>query len=159
MINIIVAMTKDNGIGYKGTLPWHISDDLKRFKKLTSGSTVVMGRKTWDSLPIKPLPNRKNIILTRNNLPNEKLLNENILFIDDIKTINDIKSDVWIIGGSEIYNLAFKYLHIDKIYVTEINNNYECDTFFPKIDSNFIISYEEYKNLDISFKIYKNLDI
>jgi dihydrofolate reductase len=156
MINIIVAMTKNHGIGYNNKLPWYISDDLKRFKKLTTGYTIVMGRKTWDSLPIKPLPNRKNIILTRDKFSNEKVSNENILFINDIKSINDIKLDVWIIGGSEIYKLSLLNLHIDNIYVTEINNDYDCDTFFPQIPDNFNISYEEYNDL-YSFKIYKNI--
>jgi dihydrofolate reductase len=165
MINIIVAMTKDQGIGYNNKLPWYIPDDLKRFKKLTSNSVIVMGRKTWDSLPIKPLPNRKNIILSRDNISRDNITrdkylneneNENILFINDLNLINNIKSDIWIIGGSEIYKLALDQLHIDNIYVTEINNNYECDRFFPKIPDDFIISFEENYEL-YSFKIYKNI--
>ena len=71
MINIIVAMTKDQGIGYNNKLPWYIPDDLKRFKKLTSNSVIVMGRKTWDSLPIKPLPNRINYVLSKNQVITE----------------------------------------------------------------------------------------
>jgi dihydrofolate reductase len=165
MINIIVAMTKNHGIGYNNKLPWYIPDDLKRFKKLTTGSIIVMGRKTWDSLPIKPLPNRKNIILSRDNISRDNISrdnisrdisNENILFINDLNLINNIKSDIWIIGGSEIYKLALNKLHIDNIYVTEINNDYECDKFFPEIPNNFNISYEEYNEL-YSYKIYKNI--
>ena len=158
-------MTKNHGIGYNNKLPWYIPDDLKRFKKLTTGSIIVMGRKTWDSLPIKPLPNRKNIILSRDNISRDNISrdnisrdisNENILFINDLNLINNIKSDIWIIGGSEIYKLALNKLHIDNIYVTEINNDYECDKFFPEIPNNFNISYEEYNEL-YSYKIYKNI--
>lgn len=132
MVSIIVAKSKNNVIGSNGSIPWDIPKDLKYFKELTEGNTVIMGRKTYESLPKdkKPLPNRINIVITRdinftaNGCMVVGSLEEAILKIDNRK-------DTFIIGGGEIYKQAINF--VDKIYITEINDEYEGDTYFPEI--------------------------
>lgn len=106
-IKVIVAVGKDGAIGYKGGLIWHLPGDLKRFKEITTGHTVIMGRKTWDSLPKKPLPNRRNIILSRQKDYNP----EGAEVVSSLEEALDIvKNDTaFIIGGAEIYNLFIPY--------------------------------------------------
>ena len=138
-INIIAAMAKNRVIGNKGGLPWHIPQDLKYFKKLTSGnnSAIVMGRKTWDSLPIKPLPNRRNFVLTQNNFhttfPDGLVLKDP----DDIIRLKKIYNEIWVIGGQSIYEEYIEKPYVDKLYLTEIEDEFEGDTYFPEIPSYF----------------------
>ena len=138
-INIIAAIAKKRVIGFQGGLPWNISKDLKYFKNMTSGenSAIVMGRKTWDSLPIRPLPNRSNYVLTKNNFkstfPDGLVLKEP----DDIIILRKIYSDIWIIGGEAIYKEYINKPYVDRLYLTEIDSVYEGDTYFPKIPNNF----------------------
>ena len=139
---IIVAYDLNHGIGKNNSIPWHIPEDLKRFSKLTRGSgnnAIIMGRKTWDSLPIQPLPGRDNLILSHNwcarsldNSPKNSLI-KSFNLIDDIKQFcEEQKYDtVWVIGGAQIYDLFLKENMIDEIYVTNIIKNYNCDTKFP----------------------------
>lgn len=133
MVSIIVAKSKNNVIGNKGNLPWHIPEDLKRFKKLTSGKTVIMGRKTYESLPkeSKPLPNRVNIILSK-----DKSYNSNCCMVFDSlkKALRKAGSDkeVFVIGGGEIYKEALKYA--DNVYVTEVDGEFKGDTYFPTLN-------------------------
>ena len=150
-INIIAAMAKNRVIGYKNKLPWYIPEDLIHFKKLTSkkNSAVVMGRNTWESLPIKPLPNRRNYILTKNNFhttfPDGLVLKEP----DDVLRIKNIYENIWIIGGQSIYETYIDKPYIDRIYLTEIEDNHNGDTFFPKIPEYY------YKTVQGESKIYK----
>jgi len=128
-ITIIAAVSENNVLGKNNKLIWHIPDDLTRFKKLTIGHSVVMGRKTFESMN-KPLPERKNIILTRNKNYKAKgtLIAHNIQ-----EALNYCENDnqPFIIGGGEIYNL---FLNIsDKIELTRIHKLYNGDAFFPKI--------------------------
>ena len=138
-INIIAAMAKNRVIGFEGKLPWHIPKDLKFFKKMTSGnnSAIVMGRKTWESLPIKPLPNRRNFVLTKNNFhstfPDGLVLKEP----DDVIRLTKIYNSIWIIGGETIYNQYINKSYIDRIYLTEIDDVFEGDTYFPEMPSYF----------------------
>ena len=135
-VHLIWAQDKNGGIGKNGKLPWHISEDLKNFKRITLNSTIIMGRKTWESLPVKPLPNRDNIILS-------KTLALDILTFKTYENCIDnlIKrniSKVFIIGGRSMYKLFFNkadYLHITNIDLLEEGIN----EFFP-ISSNDIIS-------------------
>lgn len=142
MLNIIVAHCKNRGIGIAGNLPWYLPDDLKKFKKLTSGmgnNAVIMGRKTWESLPNKPLRKRTNIVVSK-TLDRDKELGLNIKrsLFDAIDYLEYSEvNEGWIIGGSEIYNLALKDYYIDNIFVTEIDAEFKCDKFFDKIPSNF----------------------
>ena len=117
-IHIIWAQDINGGIGEKGKLPWYISKDLKNFKELTINSTIIMGRKTWDSLPIKPLPKRRNIVLTRSMHVNVEAYRS---YKDCVKTLEKDKVDrVFIIGGRSIYKLFYKdakFLHITNVAI------------------------------------------
>ena len=128
MINIIVAYDKNLAIGKDNTLVWRQSADLKRFKELTTGHTVVMGRKTYESIG-KPLPNRRNIVITRQDI---KI--DGIEIVNSIEDIKNIKEDIFIIGGGEIYEKFI--IFADRLYVTEIDCEIDADTWFPKIDLN-----------------------
>ena len=122
---MIVATDLDKGIGKDNDMPWHISADLKRFKELTSGHPIVMGRKTWESLPKKPLPNRENIVLTRNlnfSAEGATVINS----VGDLEKLN-LKGEVFIIGGAEVYNLF--YAEISKLYLTYVMERFDCDTY------------------------------
>tara|TARA_X000001036_G_scaffold402304_1_gene408023 strand:+ start:374 stop:871 length:498 start_codon:yes stop_codon:yes gene_type:complete len=149
-ITIIAAVSENNVLGKNNKLIWHIPDDLKRFKKLTIGHSVVMGRKTFESIS-KPLPKRKNIILTRNKNYKAKgtFIANNIQ-----EALNFCKNDnqPFIIGGGEIYKL---FLDIsDKIELTRIHQPYNGDAFFPKILE------EKWKLIDSKKNNFKqNIDI
>ena len=133
---MIVAVSKNNVIGKNNSLAWHLPDDMNYFSNMTQGHSVIMGRKNWESIPKKfrPLPNRKNIVITRNTDFNEdkcKVVNS---LEDAIKASRDNDDEeIFIIGGGEIYKLGFDF--IDKLYITEIKANVEGDTFFPLWDS------------------------
>lgn len=133
-IHLIWAQDYSSGIGKNGQLPWHITEDLKNFKKITLNSTIVMGRKTWDSLPFKPLPNRRNIVLSSNKIKDVEVYHN---IKECIKTLKKNKlSKIFIIGGSTLYKLFFNYathLHITYIDITLD----DLDTYFP-INQNMI---------------------
>ncbi|HBJ1651666.1 dihydrofolate reductase [Clostridium botulinum] len=142
MLSIIVAIAKNNVIGNDNKLIWHISEDLKRFKEITSGKTIVMGRKTFESLP-GVLPNRKHIILTRDK--NFKVNSECVEIIYDFdELLNKYKNsdtEVFIIGGGEIYKQLLPHTH--KLYLTKINKDFDGDTYFPQINyDDFKVNYE-----------------
>jgi len=141
MISILVAYDKNKAIGKDNKLCWKQSADLKRFKELTTGKTVVMGRKTFESIG-KPLPNRRNIVLTRQDI--------NIDVVEIIKSIEDIKGiegDIIIIGGGEIYKNCL--ILADKIFATEIDCEIEADTWFPNFSENdWVIESIERHNAD-----------
>tara|TARA_B100000902_G_scaffold369971_1_gene394658 strand:+ start:268 stop:750 length:483 start_codon:yes stop_codon:yes gene_type:complete len=127
-IELIWAQDQNGGIGKDGKLPWHISEDLQNFKKITSGSPIIMGRKTWESLPLKPLPNRRNIVLSSKQIDSI----ETYQSIDDCIKNLDYESDykVFIIGGESIYK-AF-YPIATSLHLTLINKEIDgIDTFFP----------------------------
>jgi dihydrofolate reductase len=130
MISFVVAVSKNGVIGREGGLPWHISSDLKRFKEITMGKPVVMGRKTWESLPRRPLPGRRNIVITRSKdfvadgaevaaTPEEAL-----------KLCGDTP-EVAVIGGGEIYRLFWPL--VDRLYLTEVDLEVAGDTHFPVV--------------------------
>lgn len=129
-ISMIVAIDQENGIGLNNSLLTHISKDLKRFKKITVGHTVIMGRNTWESLPKKPLPDRKNIVLTRNK--NLKFKGATT-FYSKQELIEQLpeNEEVFIIGGASIYELFFAVAN--KLYLTKIHKTFVADTFFPNI--------------------------
>jgi len=153
MISIIVAVSEDWGIGKDNELLWHISEDLKRFKRLTSGNTVIMGKKTWESLPRRPLSGRKNIVLTDN--PQESIENSVTAYsLDDAlsKCVHD--EEVFIIGGGSIYS---QFMPIaDRLFITHVHKNAPADVYFPEIDQSIweITEKEEFKageNNDIPY--------
>lgn len=132
--NIIVAADLSNGIGKNGDIPWHFSDDFKYFKKCTSDSIVVMGRKTWDSLPKKPLPNRQNVVVSKRF---GILENTTVISNFDLNLLENKNKDIWIIGGESLYKQAIVSPNCKSIHLSRIHDSFDCDTFFPIIPSNF----------------------
>lgn len=141
--NIIVAFDDDYGIGRNGTIPWHDKADLKRFKETTLNATVIMGRKTYESIPNRPLKGRSNIVITNTNLneSSDKLLTAPNLH-EALKLVfavpNFALSDlVYVIGGEQVYKEALsKYAYLcDEIFVTHIPNTHQCDRFFPYVEA------------------------
>ena len=133
MLSIIVAKAKNNIIGKDNKLLWHIPDDLKRFKELTINHNIIMGRKTFESIG-RILPNRKHIIFSQN--PDFKIDNENIEIVHSMLQIQQYIEDEnenFVIGGAMIYNLLMPY--VTKMYVTEIDKDFEGDTVFPRINT------------------------
>ena len=130
LVTIIVAASENNVIGNNNKLIWHLSDDLKRFKNLTKDHHVIMGRKTFESMP-RALPNRTNVIITRK----ENYIAENAIVTNSLESALKIASDdaqPFIIGGGEIYNIALNVS--DRIELTRVHHNFEGDTTFPEID-------------------------
>jgi len=131
-LTIIVAAGENNAIGKDNTLLWHLSDDLKRFKTLTSGHHIIMGRKTFESFH-KPLPNRTHVVITRQN--NYKVP-EGVIVVNSLEeAIKIVQNDAqpFIIGGGKIYKQAMALAH--KIELTRVHETFEADTFFPKINT------------------------
>ena len=132
MLSIIVAKAKNNVIGKENKLLWHLPEDLKKFKELTSGHVIIMGRKTFESLG-KVLPDRKHVIFTNN--PDFKVNDENVEVVHSMLQIQEYienEEENFVIGGAMIYNLLMPY--VKKMYVTEIDKEFEGDAFFPKIN-------------------------
>jgi dihydrofolate reductase len=131
MISIIVAVSEDWGIGKDNELLWHISEDLKRFKRLTLGNTVIMGKKTWESLPRKPLTGRKNIVLT--DKPDEVIENAVTAYsLNDALSKCEPGEEVFIIGGGSIYRQFMPLA--DRLFITHVHRKAPADIYFPEID-------------------------
>ncbi len=160
IISAIVAKTRNNVIGKDNKMPWHISDDLKYFKKITTGHIIILGRKNYESIG-KPLPNRVNIVLTRNELFNCPGCIRLGTIEQALKFAYDQNEDeVFIVGGGQIYEQSREYW--DRIYVTEIDTELEGDVFFPSLDKNEwnLISHKchpksEKNEYDFCFDIYE----
>ena len=142
-LGMIVAMTSGSGIGMNGTIPWSHREDLRRFRKITDGCPLIMGRKTWESLPRKPLPGRVHIIITRNQYytvehPMVRVVHsrEEALRAAEDAIIAAIGTDtnpdgwVWVIGGEEIYKMFSHHRYLKRIEITKIPDDIECDRFF-----------------------------
>lgn len=129
-LTIIVAMDAARGIGINNTLPWKLPEDLAHFKRITTGHPIIMGRKTFDSIG-RPLPNRRNIVITRNADWRH----------DGVEAVNSVEAaialldgaDGYVIGGAEIYRQAMALT--GRLIITEISHTYACDAFFPAIDN------------------------
>ena len=134
MLSIIVAISENNVIGKDNKILWHLPEDLKRFKELTTGHTIIMGRKTFESLG-GILPNRKHIVITRDT--NYKVENNNVEIMNDIQEIDKYVNDNeenFVIGGAIIYSQLIK--KAQKMYITKIYKKFDGDAYFPKIDEN-----------------------
>ncbi len=146
-IHLIWAQEYNGGIGKNGQLPWHISEDLKNFKKITLNSTIVMGRKTWDSLPFKPLPKRRNIVFSNNKIKHVETyqnINKCIKLLQ-----NEALAKIFIIGGSSIYQLFFKYAtHLHITYIDIESDN--LDTFFPIGENKILENFKKEKTNTLS---------
>lgn len=142
--SLIVAIGKHREIGKDNDLLWHLPRDMKFFKETTTGNTVVMGRKSWESIPMKfrPLPNRKNIVITRN--PDYKAEGATV-----ITNLNELSQHVnkedkcFITGGAQIYQLALEQGFVHEMYITQVDETFEADTFFP------FVNWEEWKTEEI----------
>lgn len=152
----IVAMTRQHTIGINGGLPWHYSEDLKRFKARTMGCAVIMGRVTWDSINRKALPGRRNIVISRSMIPD----------VEHYHSVGEAiaacaEQDLWIIGGGQIYNAAMEHVNLlDLTYVPDDIND-EHAVKFPPIDLSRWRGGEEVKFGDaerLSHVIYQRID-
>ena len=145
MITIIAAAGQNNELGKDNDLVWHLPDDFKRFKELTTGHHIIMGRKTFETFP-KPLPNRIHIVISKN----KSYKAEGAIVVESINEALQIAKDddqPFIIGGGEIYKLGLEIA--DKIELTRVHKNFEADTFFPEIPmENWQLVQEEYHNKD-----------
>ncbi|HLP74598.1 MAG TPA: dihydrofolate reductase, partial [Bacteroidales bacterium] len=143
MISIIVAVSDDWGIGRNNDLLWNIPEDLKRFKKLTIGKMVIMGKKTWESLPRKPLPGRTNVVIT--DVPGEKIEDAVMAYsIQDAAAICNDGNEAFIIGGGSIYRQFMPLA--DRLYITHVHKSAQADIYFPEIDKTIwkVVHKEEY---------------
>ena len=158
-LSIIVAIAQNGAIGKDNDLLWHLSGDLKRFKALTTGHPVVMGRRTWESLPKRPLPGRRNIVFTQTHdyeAPGAEVVHSvNGLF----KALKDTDDEVFVMGGAAIYRLLLPFTN--RLYVTQVYRDYDADVFFPTIDhSEFTMTsiseplFDEQSGLDYAYEEY-----
>lgn len=147
--SIIVAMDQNQGIGKGGGLPWDLPEDLRHFKNITTTvensnkkNVVVMGRKTWQSLPekFKPLPNRINVVLTRNNA---LTFPENVYRCGSFDKLGNLLKGIWevektfIIGGEQIFKEAIDRIECQEIFLTKVHSVFKCDTFFPDVNRKY----------------------
>ncbi|GAA0871345.1 dihydrofolate reductase [Gangjinia marincola] len=144
-ITMIAAAAENDALGKENDLVWHLPDDFKRFKQITSGHFIIMGRKTFESFP-KPLPNRTHIVITRQKdyQPEGCIV---VHHLEDAFKLAEDESEVFVIGGGEIYDQAMPYA--DKIELTRVHGTFEADTFFPKIDDkNWEVIREQHHHKD-----------
>ena len=143
MITIIAAIAKNNALGLNNDLIWHLPADLKRFKRITTGHHILMGRNTYESIG-KPLPNRTTIIITRN----EEYKKENCLIANSLEEALEMsknESDIFIIGGAQIYKYAMENNLVDALDITLVHKDFDADVFFPEIDKDI---WQEVKRED-----------
>ncbi len=170
--DIVVAVDEDRGIGKDGDLPWRLPADLKHFRSLTQGTltpenqnAVVMGRKTWDSIPerFRPLPGRLNVVLTRNpalHVPGALMATGIADGLQKIAQESRAKpvEKVFIIGGASIYEQAMAMPECRSIYLTRILRSFSCDTFFPRYDRDFactvVLDEGRDKELDYTIELW-----
>lgn len=183
-LNLIVALCTSHGIGYKGSIPWMLKKDLSHFSKLTkqtenpnSLNAVIMGRKTWESLPnkFKPLPGRYNVVLSRNNHLAAQIEDQHVLLcpsLDEAVKVLKIKKskgeieNVWVIGGSAVYEESLKSPYCDKVFVTKILKDFTCDTFFPSLGDNFKevedskvqSNLQQENDMEFKFQVFKKIN-
>jgi len=171
--SLVAAMDAQRGIGFKGDLPWHLPADMAYFKKLTTETrapdktnAVIMGRKTWESIPdrFRPLPNRHNVILTRqpDYDPGKGArvagdLDQALSLIAAIESIDVI----FVIGGGAVYDEAIRRKDCNRVFLTEIETRFRCDTFFPELPAEFSLascsSEQEQKGLKFRFAEYQRI--
>lgn len=131
MLTIIAAAGEHNELGKNNDLVWHLPDDFKRFKKLTSGHHIIMGRKTFESFE-KPLPNRTHVVITRQqDFGDDEIVVAHSL-PEAISTAKKHDNDPYIIGGGQVYAMSLEY--VDRIELTRVHGTFEADTYFPEID-------------------------
>ncbi|WP_284652825.1 dihydrofolate reductase [Flavobacterium terrisoli] len=157
MITLIAAVAENNALGKNNQLLWHLPDDFKRFKTLTSGHYIIMGRKTFESFP-KPLPNRTHVIITRQ----KDYQPEGCIVVHSLEKAIEVcpkSEDIFVIGGGEIYNQSLTIA--DKVDITRVHHSFDADTYFPEIDlAQWQLVFEEYHpkderhKFDFTFQTY-----
>lgn len=156
MIKLIAAIDKERGLGKQNKLPWKCKEDMKHFKKMTTGcgnNAIIMGRNTWNSIG-RELPKRDNYIIstTLRNI-------ETPIFNNLESALNELKQmnydDIWIIGGGRLYATALKNSYADELYITKINNSYDCDVFLPEISTNYRLVKLKYLSNECNLYVYK----
>ncbi|WP_410221036.1 dihydrofolate reductase [Pedobacter sp.] len=141
-LSIVVAVSANNAIGKENELLWHLPADLKHFKNITSGHTIIMGRKTYESIG-RPLPNRRNIVITRNK--DYKIEGAEVVHsLDNAIDLLGEYEEGYIIGGEQIYNIALPFC--GKIYLTTVHHHFDADAFFPEIDKSIWKETEKVEN-------------
>ena len=161
MNSIIVAVAQNNAIGKDNKLLWHIPEDLRRFKKLTTGRTIIMGKRTYESLPVKPLPNRRSIVITDDPMDRfEGCLT--VTSIQDALILCNPDEENFIIGGASIYKQLMPVT--DRLYITRIHRDFEGDVFFPRVSlmewkliSSEDRPFDTGNNFSYSFQIYEKI--
>jgi dihydrofolate reductase len=146
-MKLIIACDPKGGIGFNGKLPWsNIEGDLPRFKELTSGHSVVMGRATWDSLPKKPLPNRTNYVFAHSPIHGAITLTDPV-YLSSV-------ADAWVIGGAKVIHTCWEY--INEVHLTKTFTEYTCDTFIDlvKLEKEFMCWFKE-EHTDHTYEIWK----
>jgi dihydrofolate reductase len=159
MISIIVAIAENMAIGKDNDLLWHIPADLKRFKQITSGHPVIMGKRTWESLPRRPLPNRRNIVIT--DLAGEQISGCEMAYsIGEAIALCKPDEENFIIGGASVYRQFLPYA--DRLYLTRVYKSFDGDVFFPEIDfsqwkliSKHEVPKDEMAGFDYANEIYE----
>ena len=162
-LSIIVAVAQNNAIGKNNELLWHIPEDFKYFKSITSGHAVIMGKNTYFSLPKRPLPQRRNIVIS--DIKGELIEGCEMAYsIEEAIQLADSDKENFIIGGASIYRQFF--YTVQKLYITWVLKNFEADTFFPEIKSsewelyNHHSQKEEHKDgLQYRFEIFKRIQV
>ena len=145
-IHLIWAQDHNGGIGKEGNLPWNISEDLQNFKKLTLHSTILMGRHTWESLPIKPLPKRKNIVLTSQHFEDVECFSSVEECIEKLDAQGT--SILFVIGGSKVYRNFIN--RADELHITLVNKNTEgIDTYFPVTMQKIKEEFKKIRGIDL----------
>ncbi len=149
-LEAIVAMTPDRVIGKGNELPWHLPEDLKQFKARTTGHSIVMGRRTFDSIG-RALPNRRNIVLTRQKLeiPDVDIIHS----LEDLNSL-ELEGKVFLIGGAEVYRLGLN--HCKGIYLTQLKQEYLGDVRFPEFRETFVKAEELFENDDFTVSYWRN---
>lgn len=158
MISIIVAMSPQRAIGFRNRLPWHLPEDLAHFKALTTGHTIIMGRKTFESLPNGALPHRRNVVITRQREAMQQRVHDCALYdsLEEALKLEAKDKEVFIIGGESIYRQSLPYAN--KIYATLVGQEPKAaDAWFPEIDmSEWHITKKE-KHAGFSFILLERL--
>ncbi len=168
MLSLIVAVAQNNAIGRNNELLWHISEDLKYFKNTTTGHPVIMGRKTYESIG-RPLPGRRNIVLTRGTIETPQIKNPQTTSFEVVNTLEQVyqiasaEGEFFIMGGGMLYNQCFD--KADKLYITHIYAQVDdADTFFPQIDPKVWeierqtdLMHDDENDLDFRFVVYKRV--
>ena len=137
--SIIVAIDKKNGFAKNNKIPWYLKKDLKYFNSITTGgvldknNVIIMGRKTWESLPVRPLPNRINIVISSDSV--YKSLNSALIDLNKPHK-KYLINDIFVVGGQQLYEEAIEHPLCEKLYITYVDRDFECDRFFPQIDTN-----------------------